>query len=76
MIAETFRVTESFKVFSFGADGAAHFFSLPSEAIIAVMAESAVAGRIQILYDHKLYVTFRQNLVLYLKQQSELGRIT
>ena len=76
MRAETFRVTESFKVFSFGADGTARFFLLPSEAIIAIVAESTVAGSVQILYDHKLYATFKRNLMLHLKRQNELDNIT
>jgi hypothetical protein len=76
MRAETFRVTEPFKVFRFGADGTARFFLLPSEAIITIVAESAVAGRVQLLYDHELYVTFRRNLLLHLKRQRELGTIS
>jgi hypothetical protein len=76
MTAESFRVTESFKVFSFSADGTARFFLLPSEAIITVVAESAVAGRVQILYNHELYATFKRNLMLHLKRQNELGTIT
>lgn len=76
MIAETFRVTESFKVFHFGADGVTRFFLLPAEAIITVVAESAVSGRVQILYHHELYVTFRRNLMWHLKRQRELGTIS
>jgi hypothetical protein len=76
MRAETFRVTESFKVFRFGADGTARFFELPADAIITIVAESAVTGRVQILYDHELYVTFRRNLMWHLKRQRELGTIS
>jgi hypothetical protein len=76
MRAETFRVTEPFKVFSFGADGTARFFLLPSDAIITAVAESAVSGRVQILYNHELYVTFRRNLMWHLKRQRELGTIS
>ena len=76
MRAETFQVTESFKVFRFGADGTARFFSLPSDAIITIVAESAVTGRVQILYDHELYVTFKRNLMWRLKRQRELGTIS
>ena len=75
MIAETFQVKESFKVFSFGPDRTARFFLLPSEAIITVVAESAISGRVQIVYDHELYVTFRRNLMLHLKRQKDLDNI-
>ena len=50
------------RVFGFGADGTARFFSLPSEEIITVVAESAVSSCVQILYDHELYVTYKRNL--------------
>jgi hypothetical protein len=73
MTAETFRIRQSLRVFGFGADGTARFFSLPSEAIITVVAESAVSGCIQILYDHELYVTFKRNLMLHLQRQRDLA---
>jgi hypothetical protein len=73
MTAETFRITQSLRVFGFGADGTARFFSLPSEAIITVVAESAVSGCVQILYDHELYVTYKRNLILHLKRKRDLA---
>lgn len=75
MVAETFQVTEPFKVFRSGADGTTRFFLLPAEAIITVVAESVVSGRVQILYQQELYVTFQRNLILHLKRQRELGAI-
>ena len=73
MTAETFRITQSLRVFGFGADGTARFFSLPSEAIITIVAESAVSGCVQILYDHELYVTYKRNLILHLKRERDLA---
>ena len=69
MTPETFRILESFRVFGFGADGTARFFALPSEGIITIVAECAVSGRVQILYNHELYVTFKRNLMLRLKRE-------
>jgi hypothetical protein len=76
MTAETFGIRQSFRVFGFGADGTARFFSLPSEAIITIVAESAVSGCVQILYDHELYITFKRNLMLHLKRERDLTRTT
>jgi hypothetical protein len=73
MTPETFRISQSFKVVGFGADGTAGFFSLPSESIITVVAESAVSGCVQILYEGELYVTFRRNLMLHLKRERDLA---
>jgi hypothetical protein len=73
---ETFRITQSFRVFGFGTDGTARFFSLPPEAIITVVAESAVSGCVQILYDHQLYATFERNLMLHLKRERDLAGTT
>jgi hypothetical protein len=73
MTSDTFRTAESFRVFGFGADGIARFFSLPSEAIITVVAESAVSGCVQILYDHELYMTFKRDLMLHLKRERDLA---
>ena len=72
MTRETFQITESFRVFGFGADGTARFFNLPSDAIIDVVDECAVSGRVQILYDHQLYVTFKRNLISHLKRERDL----
>lgn len=76
MTAETFRIGPSFRVFGFGADGTARFFSLPSDAVITIVAESAVSGCVQILYDHELYVTFKRNLMLHLKRERDLRGTT
>ncbi len=76
MTGETFRITQSFRVFFFGADGIARFFSVPPESIITVVAESAASGCVQILYDHELYITFKRNLILHLKRESDLGENT
>ena len=76
MTAETFRIGQSLRVFGFGADGTARFFSLPSQAIITVVAESAASGCVQILYDHELYVTFKRNLMSHLKRERDLGGTT
>jgi hypothetical protein len=73
MMPETFRITQSLKVFGFGADGTARFFSLPSEAIITIVAECTVSGCVQILYDHELYTTFKRNLMLRLKRERDLA---
>ncbi len=73
MTAETFQITEPFRVFGFGADGTARFFALPAEAIISIVAECAVSGRVQILYDHELYVTFKRNLMSHLKRARDLA---
>jgi len=73
MTAETFQITQSFRVFGLGADGTARFFDLPSEAIITIVAECAVTGRVQILYNHELYVTFRRNLMSHLKRERDLA---
>jgi hypothetical protein len=73
MAAEIFRTTQSFRVFGLGSDGITRFFSLPPEAIIAVVAESAVSGCVQILYEHQLYVTFKRNLMLHLKRARDLA---
>jgi hypothetical protein len=73
MTAETFQITKPCRVFSFGADGTARFFSLPSEAVITIVAESVVSGCLQILYDHQLYITFKQNLMLHLKRERDLA---
>jgi hypothetical protein len=73
MTAETFRITQSLRVFGFGADGTVRFFSLPSEAILTVVAESAVSGCVQILCDHQLYVTFKRDLMLHLRRERELA---
>jgi hypothetical protein len=73
MTAETFRIAQSLRVFGFGADGTVRFFSLPSEAIITVVAESPVSGCVQILYDRELYVTFERNLMLHLKRERDLA---
>ena len=73
MTGETFRITQSLRVFGSGADGTARFFSLPSESTITVVAESAVSGCVQILYDHELYVTFKRNLMLHLKRERDLA---
>jgi hypothetical protein len=73
MTGETFRIAQSFRGFGFGADGTARFFSLPSESIITVVAESGVSGCVQILYDHELYVTFKRNLMLHLKRERDLA---
>lgn len=75
MTTETFRIGQSLRVFGFGADGTARFFSLPSQAIITVVAESAASGCVQILYDHELYVTFKQNLMLHLERERDLAGI-
>jgi hypothetical protein len=72
MTVETFRITQPFRVFGFGADGVARFFSLPSEAVIAVVAESVISGCVQILYEHQLYVTFKRNLISHLKRERDL----
>jgi hypothetical protein len=72
MTRETFQITEPFRVFGFGADGTARFFDLPSNAIIDVVDECAVSGRVQILYDHQLYVTFTRNLISHLKRERDL----
>jgi hypothetical protein len=58
----------------FGCDGTARFFALPPNAIITVVAECA--GRVQILYDHELYVTFTRNLMLHLKRERDLAGST
>ncbi len=76
MTAETFQITQSFRVFGIGADGTTRFFALPSEAIITIVAECAVSGRVQILYDHELYVTFKRNLMLRLKRERDLAGST
>jgi hypothetical protein len=76
MTAETFRITQSLRVFGLGADGTARFFSLPAEAILTVVAESAVSGCVQILYDHQLYVTFNRNLMLHLRRERDLAGTT
>lgn len=76
MTAETFRITQSLRVFGFGADGTARFFSLPPEASITIVAESTVSGCVQILYDHELYVTFHRNLMLHLKRERDLAKTT
>jgi hypothetical protein len=76
MTAETFQITQSFKVFGIGADGTARFFALPSEAIITVVAESAVSGCVQMLYDHELYITFKRSLMLHLKRERDLTGTT
>jgi hypothetical protein len=60
-------------VFGFDADGTARFSALPSESVITVVAESAVSGCVQILYDGELYVTFRRNLMLHLKRERDLA---
>ena len=73
MKAETFRIGQSVRVFGLGADGTARFFSLHSEAIVTVVAESAVSGCVQILYDHELYVTFKRDLMLHLKRERDLA---
>lgn len=73
MTAETFQIRQSLRVFGFGADGTARFFSLPSEAIITVVAESTLSGCVQILCDHELYVTFKRNLMLHLKRERDLA---
>lgn len=72
MTAETFQITQSFKVFGLGADGTARFYDLPSEAIITIVGECVVTGRVQILYDHELYVTFKRNLMSHLKRERDL----
>jgi hypothetical protein len=72
MTGETFQITESFRVFGFGADGTARFFDLHSDAVIDVVEECAVSGRVQILYDHQLYVTFKRNLISHLKRERDL----
>ena len=73
MTPETFQIAEPFRVFGSGADGTARFFALPPNAIITVVAECAVSGRVQILYDHELYVTFTRNLMLHLKRERDLA---
>ena len=73
MTREIFQITESFRVFGLDADGTARFFALPSGAIITVVAECAVTGRVQILYDHELYVTFKRSLMLHLKRERDLA---
>ncbi len=73
MTPETFQIAESFRVFGLGADGTARFFALPPKAIITIVAECAVSGRVQILYDHELYVTFKRNLMSHLKRERDLG---
>ena len=73
MTPGTFRIGQSLRVFGFGADGTARFFSLPSQAIITVVAESAASGCVQILYDHELYVTFKRNLMLHLERERDLA---
>ena len=73
MTAETFRIGQSFRVFGLGPDGTARFYLLPSEAIITIVAESAISGCVQILYDHELYVTFKRDLMLHLKRERDLA---
>jgi hypothetical protein len=73
MTAEIFQITESFRVFGLGADGTARFFDLPSKATITIVAECAVSGRVQILYDHELYITFKRNLMSHLKRERDLA---
>jgi hypothetical protein len=73
MTTETFQIAESFRVFGLGADGTARFFDLPSEATITVVDECAVSGRVQILYDHELYITFKRNLISHLKRERHLA---
>jgi len=76
MTAGTFQIMQPCKVFGFGSDGTARFFSLPSEAIITVVAESAVSGCVQILYDHELYITFKRSLMLHLNRERDLTGTT
>lgn len=73
MTLDTFQITRALRVFGFSADGTAHFFSLPSESTITVVAESAVSGCVQILFADELYVTFKRNLMLHLKRERDLA---
>jgi hypothetical protein len=76
MTLETFRITSPLRVFGFSPDGTAHFFSLPSESTITIVAESAVSGCVQILCGHELYVTFNRNLMLHLKRERDLSELS
>lgn len=76
MTTETFRITRPLRVFGFSADGTAHFFLLPSESTITIVAESAVSGCVQLLCGHELYVTFKRNLMLHLKRERDLAGIS
>jgi hypothetical protein len=73
MRPKTFQITQPFNVFGINADGTACFFALPPEATITVVAESAVTGRVQILYDRELYITFKRNLMLHLNEKATLA---
>ena len=73
MAAQTFRISRSFKVIGFGADATARFFSLPSQSMFTVVAESAISGCIQIMYEGELYVTFKRNLMSHLERETDLS---
>jgi hypothetical protein len=73
MTAETFQITKPCRVVSFRPDGTARFVALPSEAVITIVAQSAVSGCIQIIYEHELYITFSKHLMLHLKRERDLA---
>lgn len=41
--------------------------------MFTVVAESAISGCIQIMYEGELYVTFKRNLMLHLERETDLS---